>query len=366
MSVSTVTEHWEGSTGQGRGTVSALGTANYTAKYIVQTSDASDQVDTIFKHFKNTSSLPYYGRSFIYANDQNSDLLCVGIGATKRDTSRFIWDVEAEYESRALNNWPAGETTKGSAGLGDEYLPLAIECGSTQISIPVEQAVYHTGMQSRSHSIRREMNKNGPVQVGVNKIGFQAGGPVCNSAFVNFDPALEMEIDIDIVRVTASYLSWQGETWRNWRGMVNSQDVRLVHIGLHFFDAWEKTKVRVHSINGNPERSTKGRLYWRVTVEFWNNPLSWRDFIVDRGLVRLADVGSYNARGGTYATTDYQNAQGRHEDIIGPESQTAITEPVLLDGFGQPLKPGNAAVYIEYQKYEETDLNPLMRDIGRR
>ena len=366
MSVTTVTTHWEGSTGQGKGNNPALGTVTYQTKWIVQTNDALDQVNTVLNYFRNDSTLPYYGRSFRYGNDVNPDVICIGLGAEKRESNRFIWDVTAEYETQAGSGFPAGT---GSSALPEDFEPIEMDVSETSVTIPVYIARYHSGGKGAFHANRTKMNndeadflRGRPAFGG----GLLKGGPVVNSANVIYDPPLEMEVDIEIVRITASYAEFEGNLWWQWRGHVNEAAGALTHRRLKYSNYWAKQTARVHSIGGRPTVSNKNRLYWRITFEFWINPLTWRDFIPDRGLLRAAGSGDVNGRGATYSSTDILNGMARTEPIKGPDQLTDITEPVLLDGNGQPLDKGYPPVYLEYQKYGERDFNPLLLDIGRR
>lgn len=354
MAITSVSNHWEGSTGSGRGYSPSTGSEMYDTKYIVQTDDANDQVDTILKHFKHTGTLPYYGRTYSYANDQNSSIICVGLTAEKRESSRFIWDVTAHYESRST---ASGEFPKGGdiEFLGNEFKPLEIDSFDTSISIPVEQARYVQGFRGKAHQA-------------VNKAFGQF--PITNSAFITYDPPVEREVDICVYRFTASYEIWDGPLWRKWRGVVNKSPVAFEHPGYRFRDEWLLRKARVQSITGRPDVGVRGTPYWRITFEFWVLPspvffeeqMRWTKVLVDRGIHRRAWVGDYDGNGGVYDENDFQDGMGRSEKILGPDGEP-IDEPVLLDGNGQPLKEGEKPVWVEWQIYEEMELQPLLADI---
>lgn len=356
MGITSVTHHWEGSSGEGRGSTASDGTFSYETKYIVQTDDANDQVDTVFKHFRNTGTLPYYGRSYTYANDTNSSIICTGLSAEKRESSRFIWDVTVHYESRSgSSEFPGGGEVTLPSGRG--FDKLEIDVSETSLTIPVEQAAYIQGFVGKAH----QNVKKFPIW------------PVMNSAFVTYDPPLEREIDICVYRFTASYETWDGPLWRKWRGVVNKIPVVFEHPGFRFRDSWELQKARIQSITGRPAISTHGEPYWRITFEFWvlpnptfeERPMRWTKLVVDRGIHRRAWVADDDGNGGQWEEADFQDGMGRSEKILGPDGEP-IDEPVLLDGNGQPLQEGERARWIEWQVYEEQDIQPLLADIFRR
>ena len=369
MAITSVTEHWEGSSSQTRGAIIDTDTTTITTKWIVETDNALDQADTIRRHFRATSTLPYAGRTLLYGNDINSDLICNGLNIVKRTTSRTIWDVEAEFESRSSSGFPAGTA---NIPTGSEFAPLELEISSSKLSVPVERAIYLAGFEGKADITRNRMDDtvedfvNAGGAFGKEKKGVDRGGPVCNSAFVNFDPPAEKELTMRVFRITASYPVWDRQFWKPYNGVINSDEILAQHGRLRFSEQWSWHTIRVDSINARPALGSRGTPYWRVTVELWENPNGWDLSLPDRGIDRRCWVGDDNGRGGTYVAADFQDGMGRTSPILEADGQNRISEPVLLDGNGQPLAEDKPPVYVWYQIYDEVPLNPLLKDLGSR
>jgi hypothetical protein len=185
-------------------------------------------------------------------------------------------------------------------------------------------------------------------------------GAVLNSASVPFDPPLEREHSILILsfKVNVSGIPWFfGDDAFRWENRVNSQPFNVqasnYFMPVPYISDDYGGAARVASVR--PVRKRQGGIiYWEVTTEMEIDFIwGWRQHVVDRGMQRRACAGDPDGEGGTISQTDIQAGDAAHAPIIGQDGHP-LTEPVLLDGNGQPLDVCNEEpVYLTYRTYDE-------------
>lgn len=343
MAVISVDKHWNGSSGSR----TKGGKREYTAVYKVVTDSALDQVATICDHFQNAGNLPYLGTPYQYANDNDPNAICVGIDPHREDKSAFQWTVSLKYETETGdkkdddNNRqekdPNGKLTSDPSQWRESW-----RVGQTQITVPVEEAVFQGGMF-------------GPSAM---KLPVGTKTPVVNSAFEPFIPPPEKEIDIAVYQREYYAIGlFSDEVVNQYQNRVNKNPIKFIRseIGLDLNIA--PYTCRIKSIGGTLEW-INNLPWWRVSIEFWVNPLGWRKQIVDMGLNKSTVVGYPNQFAAEYVEGDIVSGRVRAERLLD-QSGNPITEPVLFNGAGEPLVTSDSAptpVYLTYSVYEEIDI----------
>jgi hypothetical protein len=101
-----------------------------------------------------------------------------------------------------------------------------------------------------------------------------------------------------------------------------------------------------------------GKQWFEHTLEFVEDIAFIGE--LDRGLTARAEVGDADGRGGTYSVGDLPEGSSGTRVINDPDGNP-ISDPVLLDGRGQPRVGSEAKkpVYLLWRKYELADFNQL-------
>lgn len=345
MAVTSVIEKPDGLGGGIAGKSVLTAKKTYSATYQVKCDSQSDTTTTIINHFRRTNGLPFIGDAYDFGGDRDSDARCKGLSPSLIDKSGGIWLVRAEFEP--LDN-DDDEQKDGAPRNGEsekQTNPLLwhdeIDVGYTQLSIPVEMAEFR-GIHGIGANVRF-------LPVGKMTI------PV-NSALQPFDPGLEQEIDIKVVRITKNVQTFNANTANFYIGTVNSDQVIINKQAYGFLDLWRPLYARIKAINASFQIANQIP-YWKQTIEVHVSQLTWRKIVCDRGLDRRAAPGDILERDEfgnpiLISPSDVAPNIAHTMAIKGPDG-LPVTTPCLLDGDGQPLEPGRPAVWLNYRVYRE-------------
>lgn len=338
MAVVSVIEKGHGLTGAVTGKSRLTAKNVYSATYQV-TCAPGDTAKTVIDYFRTTSGYPYIGDPYDFGNDSDSTARCKGLTPSYIEDSGGTWLVRAEFEPLDAEEDEQQEDARGNKQTDPLLWHDEIDVSYTQLSIPVENAIFR-GINGGNMRVRA---------VGTD-------GPVVNAAGVPFDPTIEKEIDIKIVRITKNVASFNGNTANFYIGNVNSDQVTVNKPAYRFLDLWRPRTARIKNISGTFQIAN-GIPYWKQSIEVHINPLGWRRFIVNRGTERRqmpGDIREFDENGTPIQISDgdIQPGQPFHMTIKDADG-LPITSPVLLDADGQPLKPDQPALYLEYQTYKE-------------
>jgi hypothetical protein len=177
-------------------------------------------------------------------------------------------------------------------------------------------------------------------------------GPVVNSAMTVFDPPLEWGQDIMVVRITRRRSDYPGVDWARMTS-VNDDFFVIDKPKQGLVLPVQKYQAMMPPVVGSltyiNDKTGKPQPYWKLTFEVHLDFIfGWREDILDRGKhARAAGSDDDNGRGGKYSESEIIAGiptVRRMRDNTG----TPITEPVLLDGKGQPLHPSQQPVYLTY------------------
>jgi hypothetical protein len=317
---------------------------SYSATFQAKCDSQSDTAYAVIEHFRRTSGLPYIGDGYSFGNDRDASARCKSLTPTLNQNSGGIWNVRAEYEPLDEEEDNQKEDEDGNKQTDPRKWRDEIEVTSTQISVPVEQAIF------------RGSNKGGRNGQAMRVRALGRNGAVVNSAGVVFDPGIESEVDIKVVRITKNVESYDAFEMGQYQGAVNTDQVIIDKIAYNFKDKWGPQTARIKLVSGVFQIANLVP-YWKQTVEVHVSPLGWRRFLVDRGLERRqmpGDVREVRADGTPVevSPSDNENGEPFQKRIVDVDGYP-ITTPVLLDGEGSPLQPDQNAVYLEYQVYFE-------------
>lgn len=317
---------------------------SYSATYFVKCSDPLDGAKVIINYFRLTSGVPFIGDSYNFGNDRDASSVCRKITPSRIDKSGGMWNVRVEFEPLEGEDQEDNTDAEGNQQSDPLLWHDEINISYTQLSIPVELATF------------RGSNRNGVNGAAVRFIDIGKTTIPMNSALVPFEPGIEMEIDIKVVRITKNVAEYDGNQANEFIGCVNSDQVVINKQAYGYKDSWGPLTAKIKNIDGTFQIANKIP-YWKQTVEVHITPIGWRRLLVDRGLERRlaeGDIIEYDANGtAIQVSPSDQVASFPHRIAIKGPDGYPITSPCLLDGDGQPLDLRKPPVYLEYQTYFE-------------
>lgn len=333
-------------------------TTEYQVEYTFKTSSAADGPEVILRYCQPSGdSRPFLGKEYRQGNDSDPNSICTKISAPQREKlNPRLWKATATFSPKSQDSGEQAKAQPGQDGVTPttdptQWLPkLSIK--STQISIPVEEAIYLKGFVGSAAAVCPPNTK----------------GCVTNSAFIEYNPPLERELTMRIYTFTQYFGAWLGLFYEQYDDAINDADVVFAGNLLNFSSTWKKYTARIKNFDGSLQY-INGMKVWERMVEVHVNPLGWDRHIVDRGLLRRADprLGDPDGHGGIMSTGDTLPKGVPPVRHILDENDMPITEPVLFNGDGQPLanpSPGTA-VYLDYRVYLNTKPFGPLRLVGQ-
>lgn len=316
----------------------------YTTPYHVEVDDPNDGPQVVV----DANGLPVIGNQYTgVGNDVDLAAYCVSLTPSRVPGDRLLWKVIAKWTtipgpglggegsgSRKVKVKDDGETPTDNPL---EFRP-DIEVTTAQFTSPVERAKYISGFSAAINQFRAP----------------DSFGPVVNSALTVYDPPLERDDSRMVVRITRYKSAFPWADAEKYKDAVNSDDFTIDKPGI-MVRTFKKYTCKLSPITGSYEL-VNGDHFWNVTYEFHVNNeypgIGWRVQVVDRGVVVSAREGDPNGRGGTISASDIVAGTPQVRRLVDAGGMP-ITEPVLLNGSGQPLNPGSPPVYIVYAIYPE-------------
>jgi hypothetical protein len=326
----------------------------YRVTYKVVMSDELDGPATVLAYMASQGFI-VRNKTYVYHNDADPLAYLVSIGAPRRagsDKLKKIWLVDGTYEFD-LDKQPA-------------LRPVKIEPYYVQGTEPIESAGYF-GAYNRSGN-----QWVGPKAFNPGEETYSQGNvkyPIGNSANVPILPAPEREASTPAYRVswlkqTALDASFYINTWNT--GPFTLQSYVVIYntisgspqIAPVFFKTFAPSTLRLRDVQ-QPTVNIYGQEWFNVTLEFIEDEIYLHE--LDRGLSSRAKAGDPDGRGGTYSEGDFPEGSSGHREILDQDGQP-VSDPVLLDGKGQPLRNQSAslpAIYLRWNKGETTTFNEL-------
>jgi hypothetical protein len=338
MAITSADLSQEGTGLSGSGLSAANARRTYHANYVVVTDDPTTSPKAVEAHFKATTSLPWYGRTWKWsgtAADRDTTAICNKFEVTYRPRSAGVFDVRVQFEPQDKENQQQKPDTNGD--LTDDPL-LWIEeivVNYTQLVIPSEKAIF------RGFDPPNIVN---PFLADGDKL------PPCNSALVTFDPAPERIVPIKVVR----FVRWVPSliAAEEYQGTINNDEYTINKlIPYNFRQVVPKYHGLIKNVGGHVEYINR-RFLWKREIELWINPLSWIDQYLDEGDMTRRKPGDPKPGGGTWSLTDFAVGEpfvARMRDHRGQ----VITKPTNLNGNGLPLEDPKKPVYLKWQNYDD-------------
>lgn len=342
MSVQEVRLSFAGATGAATGSDPTKIQDSYTARYFVKCSSASDSPDIVLAHFRGTYSLPWIGKIFEYGNGGSTSAICKRINAQPIPKSNGCYEVEAGYEpiDADESNQPPQQRPDVNGKMTDDPYRWAdeIEVTGSTVMATWEYATFY-GAQNAPGGLS-PLLKPGKFMHPMNSAGDL------------YDPPPDWEVDCDIVRITKYVPEFDGQRFGPFRGAVNKDAVRINKPDYKFkYEFGPQTgRFRLAACTFG---HVNGKKYFRRTCEIYVNPLGWRKPLLDRGLNRRQVAGDRRADGSIISASEVPTGSTPVSPITDLEGYT-VSQPVNLDGNGQPLAAHKDPVYLEYGFYHET------------
>jgi hypothetical protein len=349
MTISSVALTQEGTALAATGTDGEQVKRIYTAHYRVITDNSTTSTKSIEKHFKTTTTLPWFGRSWKWtgengaANDNDTEAICKKIEVSHQPGSSGIFKVEATFEPRDSDK----QKEKPDDGDGDDTTdPLEwrqeMSISYSQITVPVMWAIFHGFTTGDRADVLIEGRR--ALQRGLTYIPQ-------NSALVPYDPLPEMEIDLKVIRMVRNIPKFQSWDYDPWISSVNTDPVHIIKQHLGMWVSIEPYQGRIKGVSGSTAIEN-GKPFVRREVEIWVNPNGWRG--------RLADIGHAvqpeAEDTGFVSPGDLINKPAQAEQVtVRDVNEYPMTAPIKLDGFGRALRTADphVSVWTNWQYYDE-------------
>lgn len=315
--------------------------ASYTVRWRCMTDEPADGPQKAIMYAEQ--HLGRIGDIYQVGNDVRPTAWLRTWSAQREAMSLEFWILTATYRDEAIDEQQltdAGSPTDNPLDFRPE-----VDVQTVQYSRPVESAKYISGFDpaKRSHAMVNDGKRR----------------PVCNSALSAFDPPAEGDDARWTIRVKRNVRSIDCDTVKN--NSVNSVAVVFQYRGI------KKTVPafcgKLRDFQASPRHHHQFGDYVEVTLFFdvWDvGDGTWRLKILDQGLSARAMIGDPDGHGGVIAADAraFVGEVAPQRRLIDSEGQP-ISEPVLLDGDGQPLNrwsdPAAAKdpIYSLWQNYDE-------------
>lgn len=337
MSVTTVTPISAGAGGTASGNDGGTVAMSYNAAFRVTCSSARDTAQTVLKHFRLNADYPWPGRSYKFGDDFDATAIAKTVDAKYIDSSEGKFLVQCTFGPlNGDQQQNQGQTASG----GNSTDPLKwhdeISVGYTQISVPTEAAIF-----------------KGFTKLGVNNPAFTAGKEMAlmNSACKPFDPTIEEEVDVKVIRITRNVAAYDDTILDKYQGAINSDVVTINKPKYRFKTSFGIYHGRIKALTAD-FAVTNGIPYYKHTVEVHVYPkgrYGWLRLILDQGIEELWKPGDVRPDGLTLSDSDFPRNRQFEVKMITDEEGLPITSPVRLDGNGKMLKPEDDPVFSIWQ-----------------
>lgn len=150
------------------------------------------------------------------------------------------------------------------------------------------------------------------------------GDPILNSAEESFLDPIDVDDSQPVLTIVRAEETFDVDRAYQYRRAINSD----IFLGA------DPGKIKLAPITAELARDQDIGWYWMVTYEFFYNPDGWVKKVLDQGKTELYDDSGTTKRRPIYV------------------DGVAVAEPVLLDGAGAKLAPGDDPVFLEFDIYD--------------
>lgn len=333
MAVQSVTPGSAGASGSASGTDPANVSVTYTSNYNVQ-AEPGDTCDLVLLHFSQHADLPWMGRVFNFGNGFDSSVTTKTVNADYIDKSAGKFTVRCTFESQ--NNGGQGGQTSGKDSKGKETLdPLKwypqIEISSSVITEAADRAIFRGLVNSTFTPFPKDSDR-----------------AITNSAGIPYDPPIERENRIRVIRITRNYKEWPGPDFYKYEGKVNS-DTFTIKVPEFGYRSEYRPYYAMFTSFSESNVVENGKAFWRGTTEIQIHPRTWRRQILDMGTYRSQATG--DKTDGGVELNDNQTLVDGFVPFVSVKGADGlpVSHPVPFNGNGQPLKSKTQPnVYLVY------------------
>lgn len=281
----------------------------------------------IFAHLMSNLSCPWPGRTYNYAGGYDVTSVCKSVDVKYVENSGGkLWTVDSSFAPEQgqpeEKQDPQGNNTTNPLQWRDE-----LDVSYSSITIPVEAAEFRA---FQPNAINNRFIAPGYI------------GPIVNSALKPYDPTLEEEAQIKVLRITKYGPVYQGGNFDAYQGAINGDRVIINKPLYRFFQSIEPYRAYIKGLSAT-FAVTNNIPHWRQTMELHicNLIYGWFRVLVDRGMDERRFPGDPNGRGGTVS-----NSQRPGYEPAKDKDGVPLSEPVLFDGQGQKLERGPPVLMI--------------------
>jgi hypothetical protein len=346
MSVLSIDLHSQGAGGTATGSDSGDVAISYRSSYRVTCSEGSYDPGEVLRYFKLNADYPWMGRPFKFGNsfDVNAITKTVEANYVENSDGKFI--VQCTFAPEKGQEEQQGETPSGQSSNDPVRWHDQIDVGFTQISIPVESAIF-----------------KGFTKLGISNPAFKAGKSmaIMNSATKPLDPTLEEEIDIKVIRITRNVRYYDGSLISNYQGALNSDPVTIFKPAYGFRERFGIYHGRIKAITAQ-FAIANGIPYYRHSIELHVFPpgrYGWLRLVLDQGIEELYREGDTRPDGSTVSAGDLPRNRNFEIKTVTDEEGLPISTPVRFNGNGKALAPNEDPVYLIYQTRHLLPFSPI-------
>jgi hypothetical protein len=328
MAVTETRLHSAGTTGDAEGVSSASVSGGYTVQYRakVSNSPAVDTAAVVLRHFKATNSLPWIGRAFKVGAVEDRMVSCQKVRAEYIENSDGWYIVNCEFKSlevSAPSFIPDDQEDEDPVLWHDD-----IDVSFTQMSVPVDKAIFR--------GFENALGANSSMKAGEEL-------PVTNSARIPFDPQIEEEEHIKVIRITKNVPKYDDSFFDKYQGAINEDEVTINKPEYGFSSTFGKHQGLIR-VQAQFAIENKVR-FWKQTVEIHVRKRGWRRSLLDQGFQEIYKAGDRDTNNTTISASNLPaRDQFEYRTITGSDGHPILI-PVLLNGQGKKLRDGYKAVY---------------------
>lgn len=281
------------------------------------------------------------GDTYVFGTDFDNDAYLVSIDPQRvaKSAAPWVWIVTLRWRMRSANQQKEQNEEEGEEGqkTSDPTLWKAdIKTGSIKVEEVVEDAKYISGYSGTAHDTLT---------------GREDGGPVVNSALQPFDPPSTRRRSLTQYSIS-TYVDEVVQSDLEYRDTVNDDEKEFnvdgeVYTIPQYAGYCEDVTFESTVVN-------EKRYYRRNVVIVVDDEKTWRREYLDRGKGARAMAGDPDGHGGTLSNADLPTGSPKTRPITNPATDDPVTEPVLLNGDGQPNDPDADPIYAKWQTIPET------------
>lgn len=353
MSVISATLQWRGQTAKR----SSESPVEYVAIYHVLTNSASDGGQVVMDGFATLEGIDI-GSPYEFGNDADPTATLKEMNPSRVDGTRVLWQLVCSFRGSEASKPEEKEDESGGTSNDPEEWRDEWEFSFSQKQIPVEDAKL-IGLSKIP-----QPDKVGRRNKGVSEVPR-------NSAGVIFDPPLEKEDSILVMRRTSYHPSYSTLNAIKFQDAVNSDDIAITIAPYKLSIVILKGQAKVQNYGGSfsfttiPKTATTPERvvgYWKRIVEIHIRRDGWYHRPIDRGFETDVGLTGKSAVTGEVISAADLPSTGTTLETLADFKGEPLRSPQLLDGRGGVLPAGEDPLTIFYMAYKELPLREILED----